>query len=305
MTPKRLSRALHEVLKARAKWQCSWRRCGDDTIVVQARHRSARVGNRLICKNENRLLCARRLFPTHGIVVIHSKRRDAVYHRDSTLIDAAALIRHVVRSSLLPPPSSATPSTSPATTLMPLLEASALLTSRSTGKAAHALSCHLHERGKIHLTGIHALLHHVLHHHLHLLLIHTSRSHGTTPAASCRPCWRHNARSSIALWATAHARHTRHRCTTHHSLHLCHVVLLTLEGVRHADLPLAIQLPGKLVETIVEVIRLVFAGSAPDLLLFGQIGINVYAEYFLALGRVNGVAIYVDGRGALHGEGGA
>jgi hypothetical protein len=67
-------------------------------------------------------------------------------------------------------------------------------------------------------------------------------------------------------------------------------------------LSLPVQLPGKLVKPVVEVVALVFAGAPPDLLLVGEVRVDVYTEELLAEGRVDRVPVYVEGGGALRGE---
>ena len=182
---------------------------------------------------------------------------------------------------VLPPSSPSSSSASPTSTLVPLLETSALLSARSTWEAAHALACHLHKGRKVHLTRIHALCHHFLHHHLHLLFVHATRAHANTAtaataAASSRSSGRRNAWSTVSWRSCAHGWHTRHGPPAHHGLHLCHVILLPLQCIGHGNLTLPVQLPCKFIEAVVEVIRLVLTWPAPDLLLLGQIRINIH-----------------------------
>lgn len=182
--------------------------------------------------------------------------------------------------SLLPAASSSASSspTTPATTsalMVALLKSTAtLLLSARASKATHA-PLHHHHLGKLleaDLRRIHTLTRHHIDHILWTHVRHAARPHRRTlPTAPSSPSALHAAHR--------HARHTRHGApAANHLLHLLHVVLLLLQRIRHGQLALAVQLPGKLVETVVEVVALVLAWVTPYFLLFGEVGVDVNGE---------------------------
>lgn len=160
------------------------------------------------------------------------------------------------------------------------------LPSKPTSRSAKALSSwlrrtttashHRHELPHVHLARVHALRHH-LHHLAHVRHARWRRS---------RHSW-HSA--STARRIPAHAEH---------GFHLHVLVALLRDRARHALLAHAVLRPRILVETVVEEIRLVGAGQAPELGVVGEVGIDVEEGDGLVDARPVGVCGQVDGAGA-------
>ena len=194
------------------------------------------------------------------------------------------------------PPSPSPPAASPST-LVTLLEAPtapspALLSSspeaRGPARPTHATARHLHEGGKVHLARVHAAARHLLHHHLHLALVHAEAA--PTHPVHTRGALRGSRRRAAASRQWRHTRHT----ARHHLLHLGHLLLLLLDGLAHLLLLQAVRLPGELVEAVVKVVGVILAGAAPELVLLGEVGVEVDVEERLAQRRVyrGGVDVY-------------
>ena len=158
------------------------------------------------------------------------------------------------------------------------------LASESTGSAkalsswlrrAASTAHHRHELAHVHLARIHALRHH-LHHLVH---IRHSRRYGPG----------HPRHASTAAGIAAHAEHGFH----------LHVLLALLrDRAGHALLAHAVLRPGVLVEAIVEEVRLVGAGQAPQLGVVGEVGVDVEERDGLVDARPVGVRGQVYGAGA-------
>lgn len=133
---------------------------------------------------------------------------------------------------------------------------------RTAGHAAH----HRHELVHVHLAGVHALRHHHLHHLVHV---------------------RHPGRRG--------AGHPRHPAAAEHGFHLHVFFLLLRDRARHALLPHAVLRPRVLVEAVVEEVRLVGAGQAPEFRVVGQVGVDVEQGYGFVSPGPGRVGFEVDG----------
>lgn len=146
---------------------------------------------------------------------------------------------------------------------------------RRTASTAH----HRHELPHVHLARVHALRHH-LHH-----LIHIRHPRRRGP--------RHAGHSSSTAGIAAHAEH---------GFHLHVLVTLLCDRACHALLAHAVLRPSILVETVVEKVRLVGAGQAPELRVVGEVGVDVEERDGLVDAGPVGVGGEVDGAGADLGE---
>ena len=74
-------------------------------------------------------------------------------------------------------------------------------------------------------------------------------------------------------------------------------MLLLLDGLAHLLLLQPVRLPGELVEAVVEIVGVVLARAAPELVLLGEVGVEVDVEERLVQRRVDrgGVHVYVGG----------
>lgn len=147
---------------------------------------------------------------------------------------------------------------------------------RRAASSAH----HRHELPHVHFARVHALRHH-LHHLAHIR--HPRRRGPRHP--------RHSSTTTAGI--AAHAQH---------GFHLHVLVALLRDRAGHALLAHAVLRPCVFVETVVEKVRLIGAGQAPELGVVGEVGVDVEEGDGLVDAGPVGVGGQVDGAGADLGE---